>query len=291
MVTFMIYLSIILSISICNIFLNGLIVTGLVKKTSLHTPSNALLGLLCCCDLLLGILAVPYYALSLPVVFDNTYHGNFEFVLALVKACSILTGLSALLLTLVNLDRLVAICYPFKYLQYVTIKLYIIICVSIIVIYLLMVGVAYPLDTLYKSKIATSLLVAIFSITMIIVIGCNCIIFKVIRRHRREIASTERNINRQHARFQREANRYRIVVILVVIFVICQAPSIIMYLTNLIPIFQYTDALGKFSLLSDILIYLNSVLNPIVYCLRIKSFRHAVKGVMYCRGHVHHWLQ
>ena len=55
-----------------------------------------------------------------------------------------------------------------------------------------MMGVSYTFDRLYISKITFTMLIAIFSITMMIVIGCKYLQFKLINRQRREMASTEK---------------------------------------------------------------------------------------------------
>ena len=285
-----VYFSIQLFLSLGSVCLNSLVVIGLVKDTSLHTPSNAVLGLLGCCDLLIGVLSLSVWSLNVLLTFGNSNTSNFEAFYAIAEVYFAFSGLSSLFIMFLSLDRLTAICYPFKYLQRATLNLYIAISMPISVIYMMMMGTPISVDLRYHSIIASSIFITIVSTAMIILIYCNWRILKVILRQRREIASTECNIERQHTRLQRESNRYRIIVILVILYIFCQAPQLIGLLIVLTDMFQYSTSLHIFFLVSDILLMLNSFFNPLVYCFRIPSFRRAVKDILSFRRQSVNWV-
>ena len=270
-------------LSIAAILLNGLILIALVKTRSLHTPSNALLGCLCCSDLLIGILYISRWALHASVAFGKPYLNHVESLQIIVILHLVLTGLSSLFMTLVNFDRFAAICYPYKYVQYTTLRLHAVISISIFFIYVIIMCVTFPVDMRFHSNATAVNFFIVFSITTIILIVCNWMIFKVILRHRKDIASTERSINRQHDRFQSDSNRYRIILILLIIFVVCKVPQIIIYFIAISSITEVGTSIFVLLGVSDILLLLNSFLNPLVYCFRITSFQMAVKDVLCCR--------
>ena len=271
--------------SIAAVLLNSLIVIGLVNVSSLHTPSNVALGCMCCTDFLIGILSIPLWALNVSMTFGDSYQDNIQSYLAIAKVYLSFTGLSSLFMTLVNLDRFVAICYPFKNLKYVTLRLYAVIAICVFVIYMLLMGAAILLDMQYHSNVSAATFFTIFSITTIMLIVCNRKVLKVICRHRREIASVESNTDRNNARFQSETNRYRVIITLVILYVCCQVPQIITFLIIVCRANQFSISLYLFFRVSDILLLFNSFLNPLVYCLRIKSIRNAVKRVLSCQKH------
>ena len=275
-----ILLSIQIVLSVFVVFLNGLFIISLVKTGSLHTPSNAVLGCLCCSDLLIGTLSILFWIFSIVSYYGNRWI-NFEMLTALFHGYMTCAGLSTLFMILVTFDRYAAICHPYKYLQYVTSKLYAIISVCAFSAYVLVIALTYILDGV-KSTLPRDVFYAIIvAAATIILIYCNWKILRVIRRHRREIASVERHINEQQSEFQSEKNRYYIILLLIVIFFFCTAPRVVWSFQ-----FQNSNSSVSFILgfiVSCIILLLNSLLNPIVYYFRITLFRNAIIELFCCR--------
>ena len=266
--------------SIMVIVLNGLFLTALVKKRSLHTPSNAVLGGLCCSDLLIGI--VSCILLVLPVTGMN---GNTFSVIDIVtyKIYLLLITLSCLFMILVNLDRYAAICHPFKYLNYATTKLCVTISISSSLLCSSVVIVLLVTDIIFKLYSTAVVFIIMFCVLMIILVTCNWRIFRVIHRHRREISSIRRNIDLHCGRFESETKRYRIIALLIIIFVVCKLPPCISFVLFATWNGQITTSLVIFSFISEVLTSINSFLNPLVYCCNIRSFRDAIKEILCCR--------
>ena len=114
--------------------------------------------------------------------------------------------------------------------QYVTIKLYAVIAICVFVTYILLMGAAIFIEMQYHANVSAAMFFTILNTTTIMLIVCNWKILKVIRRHRREIVSVERNTDRHNTRFQNETNRYRVIIILVILYVCSQVPHIIAFL-------------------------------------------------------------
>ena len=267
-------IEIITSISI--ILLNGCFMVALVKKSSLHTPSNTILGCLCCSDLLIGILLFL-------VLIALRYVEYIDISVAATRALNALSGLSSLFIVLVNLDRYVAICHPFWYLQYATIKRYSIISVSMLLLYSVCITISLILDKQYTTNSRLLIYSFIYIATILILMYCNWKILRVIARHRREVISIERHVNERH---KSDTARYRIVIGLVIMYLFCKIPGIVFYIllsrARLRKSFLFFPVLV---LVFNFLSSLNSVLNPIVYCFRIRVFRDAVKELLRCQRH------
>ena len=277
-----VHLCVQLLLSISIILLNGPFMIALVKTRSLHSPSNAALGCLCCSDLLIGIVAISLSAYgfwSIANIAPDGSHIYFDLFQALI----IIIGLSSLFMTLVNLDRYVAVCHPYKYLQYATPKLYAIIFISTTLIYAVIISVSSLTGGIYRGYSKNVIIMFIIICTLLLLMYCTFKEFQVIRRHRREISSLGCQNEGQQIRFQYEAKQCQIVVLLVFIFAFCKIPNIILYVLLAVLEVELTLLLLIFSLLSDILLFLNCVLNPIVYYFRIRAFRNAMKAVLHCQ--------
>ena len=191
------------------------------------------------------------------------------------------TGVSSLFMTLVNLDRFAAICYPYQYVQYATAKFYVVIYISACLIFTLLICASFLFNPAYRQTYAVSAFFFVIGTCALTLTLCNWKICIVIRRHRREIGSVARNSSESFGNGpQLETKRHRIVVLLVVVFVFCKLPYIISRVILVALNMQYKMELEIFAIVSDILLVLNSLINPIVYCYRIQAFRSATKEVL-----------
>ena len=268
------------TLSVSAVVLNGLFIVVLASKGSLHTPSNAVLGCLCGSDLLTGITSFVQWILfmtgSISSINDVTFIAVYSMFL-------VFSGLSFIFMGFIHLDRYAAICEPFKYLQYATSKLYIAISFPTCFTYVLMIGAAFSLDIAYNLNSFVVILTLIVGFATFTVMYCNLKIRGVIRRHRRQIASIRLNSNRHHSEFRGETKRYRITVILVILFVCCTLPPTIFYMFLFIRRVHVRDTLLLISMICDILLLLNSSLDPFVYYFSIKVFRTATIEILCCQ--------
>ena len=260
-------------LSICGVIFNMLFMIALVKKKILHTPSNAVLGCLCCSDILIGaislFLAIPYIPSHLNVVMSQSFY--------------VLIAVASLFIALVSIDRYVAICHPFSYLRYVTPKLYAVVSVISCILCVLVLGVAAFIDMIYSLKSALVVHTIIFTFTTLILVHCNLRIIIVIRKKIRDIAPIDSQNNEQQSRLRLEAKRYRIIVILVLVFVSSKLPCIISFLLVYIGKLELTVLRYLILLASKSLLLVEGVINPFVYYFRISTFRSAIKEVLCCK--------
>ena len=270
-------------LSLSVVILNGLIMAAFVKKKTLQTPSNAVLGCLCCSDLLIGILTLPIWGIYVSLALNHSFWDNKLLMISIAEAFLVFTGLSSLFMLLVTLDRFTAICHPYKYLEHAVAKRYAVISACTCACYIFLFTATYIIDKLYQIYSVAIVIITVFSATSFILICCNLKILKVIRRHRREIVSVERQINSQNSGFSRETKRYHTIVLLVILYFSCKVPHIALFVFILMQKLRFTVSLFILAKVSDILLLVNSICNPLVYCLSISSFRNAVKEILCCR--------
>ena len=269
-----------LALSMSAFLMNGSFLIALVKRRSLHTPSNTVLGCLCSSDLLLGLISFALSARSLSRLYTSS---DFDLFTEIFEVVLVLTGLSSLFMILVNVDRYTAICHPYRYLRYATNKLYTIIFILTFLVYAIVIIVSYVTDGLNNGYSTNAIIMVIISISTLILMYCTFNILRVVRRHRREIAAIERCQDMQHPGIQIDIKRSHIVLSLVILFTFCKLPNVISYMLIVMIEVDFTLFLLMFAIISDILHILNSLLNPLVFYFRLSIFRCAMKDLFRCQ--------
>ena len=267
-----------IAISILAITLNGIFMIALVKKKALHNPSNAALGCLCCSDLLIGLLGCCM-SIHLALRIFGSSSGKIDTYIFFFDVRSLITCLSSMFVTMVNIDRYAAICHPFKYLQYATPKLYAFIAIVGCIFTILETCACILLDRFYRKNFTNVINTINFTVVTFVLVYCNLCIVKVTQRHSREIASIDRQDNGQRSRYQSDIKRYYIVALLVIIFVLCKLPGITVLFLPIVTSFENTAAFRYLALATNTICLVDSLLNPLVYYFRLQVFRNAIKDV------------
>ena len=273
-------------LSVLNIFMsisaflgNTLILVALRKESSLHPSSKLLLRSLATTDLFVGLVSEPMYAIYLMAMVSGSWTVCRYALDSLYIAGYILAPVSLLTLAAISVDRLLALLLGIRYRQVVTLKrtYAVVICFWVVSIIASTLNFWNALIPLWYGNIVTvlGLLTSISSYTKI---------FLKLRHHQTVV----------QANFQEQLSqatplnvaRYRKTVSsalwLQLTLVFCYLPygigatlrdqsksSTVFYA------FEFTTTL----------VFLNSTLNPILYCWKIRDVRRAVKETvrqLYC---------
>lgn len=270
-----------IALSVCNILLsfsaslgNILILISLHRISSLHAPSRLLFLCLATTDLCVGIsepLIVVYW---ISAVFENWVTCRYSLALSFF-AGYMLCSVSLLTLTALSLDRLLALLLGLRYRHVVTLnRAYVL--VAIIWLTAIFGASLYFCDynfTLYYSfvGVSTCLLVSVF---------CYTKVFLSLRQRQIQI-NTSTGMKQSQVRHEIPASitRYRKAMSsafwLQLVLVSC-------YLPHGISTSFYTTSSSMFFTKQCMLtlVYLNSSLNPILYCWKMKEVRKRVKGII-----------
>jgi len=168
-------------VAVLAVALNALFLFAILKKKLVNSPSNFLLSVLCVTDLLTGLVSLPLYTIG--VSKRNTWLTFQGDVLIWASFCSwALQGCSFQLVVLASLDRYVAVCHPFKYADYATIKLYSIL-LACIASFFIMINVVSRLLLKEHTNVISYAFTNVYTIAFgIMLIFCSWRICKVIQR-------------------------------------------------------------------------------------------------------------
>ena len=280
-------------LSALNIFLsiaaflgNTLILVALHKETSLHPPSKLLYRNLAITDLCVGITAEPltvtYWTSVVNERWDICYHASWAASFSSQTLCSV----SLVTLTAISIDRLLALLLGLRYRQVVTLRRT---CITVIGFWILSIVAAFsffwnPIITSFSQYIgiALCLFITIFAYTKS---------FFTLRHNQIHVDHAQSHVFRRQPSQAIPLNiaRYRKAVYSAMwvqgTLVVCYLPyAVVVALTPrrgiTLPIYlarQYTGTV----------VYLNSTLNPLLYCWRIREVRQAVKETLrqlFCRS-------
>ena len=269
-------------ISVLNSFLsifallgNALILVALHKESSLYPPSKLLLRLLATTDLCVGLIVEPLYVTLLVTVVNEHWNVCHYVAVAVSIASYFLSAVSLFTLTAISVDRLLALLLGLRYKQVVTLKRVYLITITFCVMSTASLTLRLFLDSLVGSwydviVVSLSLVISVFSYTKI---------FVTLRHHQNQVQDHVQQPNHTN---QLSIARYRKAVSSALwslfMLVVCYLPCLI-----LVILVNYAEPSSSVSLgfsYSVTLVFLNSSLNPILYCWKIDEVRQAVKDTM-----------
>ena len=275
-------------LSVLNVFLsitaflgNALILVVLGKESSLHPPSKLLLRSLATTDFCVGLITEPLaVAYWMSVVNEDWI--ICRSVSAAFRITSVaLGGVSLVTMTLISVDRLLALLLRLRYRQVVTLKLTYMIVVSS------WVGcTAITTFYVWNSLVTWWSIIIVEPLCLLTSIVSYIKIFLSLRHHQ---ARLQDHSQRPSKTFPLNIARYKeavtSVIWLQVTMVACYLPQ------GIVAVFSINSVVSLSAFLAShytaTLVFINSSLNPMVYCWKIKEVRQAVKetiGQVLCRS-------
>ena len=253
---------------------NILILIALPKVTSLHPPTKLLFQCLAITDLAVGLTSQPLFATVLLI----DYNINWSSVTVIL--CNYLSiifcGVSMNISTALSVDRLLAVLLGLRYRHVVTLKR-----IRIVVAGCWLTALVTALVTfLLRGKTLMRMVIILMIVSVIISLSSYTKIVLKLRQHQ---TSVQENVHQGMANaggVPINLEQYKRTVVSIALvqiaLVACYVPFLIfLILVKLISIPNYV-----FFLVSATFVYLNSSLNPFLYCWRIKEVRQAVLGTI-----------
>ena len=254
---------------------NILILIALRKVTSIHPPTKLLFQCLAITDLGVGLTSQPLMA-TLMLLVDNIdiKIWNTMYCPLLSSLSVTFCGVSVFASAVLSVDRLLALFLGLRYRHVVTLKRA---CAF------LACGCLAPLLTVlvlyFRGETVVSMIIIFWTLCLSISLSSYT---KIVLRLRQHQSSVRDNVQQGQANTEKmplNLERYKKTVVSIALvqlaLVICYFPTIIsltfFHLKGIQPSSHFL-----FHLASTIL-FLNSSLNPFLYCWRIKEIRQAVK--------------
>ena len=254
---------------------NFVALAAIWRTSSLHTASNVFLFGLALSDFGVGLIVQPSFLALLVIEFTTKTHLKKAWA-AFRSTQAVFVFATVLTLTLVSVDRVIALTFHLRYQTIVTFKR----ALSVLP-FIWIVSIGYGLMIVFSASLHRWLSFALFPSCLVVNSFAYLIIYRIARRHHNDIHAQEQ-IQGQQGNHDGTLNmsRYRKSVIsmflLFVLFVLCYFPYIFLRVyTNFA---NWSPVHVAFALrLSASLVYLNSSFNPLLYCWRMRELRVAMK--------------
>ena len=245
------------------IVLNILVIVAVKTKLQLRTKSNIALACLSTTDLVVGLVLQPL-DIAIAISLLSGYLA-FCTVIELSNTVSIICLLASFHhLILVSAERYVAIKRPFFYEGLVT-EGRIILASSL----------AWAAVIIISSKqlLPTSILIVSETLLITLPVFFNVSVYKEVRRSKKQIAANQVSLEAKEKLLKKKKAFYTTLVVLLVIL-LCYFPTnicvvvLISFKERIPPNITITALLA-----TSLLPVLNSLLNPLIYAIRIRNFR------------------
>ena len=251
---------------------NLIILYVIWKKQELHSPSFILLFSLAASDLVVGLICQPFFVAYHIAEFVGNL--NAYCVVVIIQRLFSYTTTSVSLATLsgISIDRLLALTLHLRYNTVVTFNR---IVLTNFVVWIGSVAVVmsnFGTTTAWIFHSVAGLLLTFFVTAL-----STFKVFQIVRRHQRQISQQQRSVQRHTVNVLKL--RKSSVTVLYVYGLI-----LLFYLPLLVTIFVYkfTGLTTRMKIALDCVttvVFINSFLNPFVYCWRMREIRRAVKNV------------
>jgi len=243
---------------------NALVLAAIIRTPSIRSTHMIMLCSLAVSDLLVGLVAQPIYIAN-----ELMEGGSIHLVWKITASCLPLVSLMAI--TAITVDRFLALHYHMKYATLVTESR---VEYTIITIWLfsILLSCVQFLNTRAKHLSMSLVILICFTISTVSYMR----IFQIVRRHQIQIhaqqqavqiSDTENNLN--NARLEKSARNS---LVLFTALIVCYLPLCIVLTANAISQWNFQIE-WDFASTS---VFLNSSINPFLYCWRVRELRTAV---------------
>ena len=257
---------------------NLLVLHAMWKASSIPANVKKLFLSLAFSDIAVGLFGQLMLGVIVAVMLAVEANENFVFLCPVtVTVCHFFTFLlisaSFLSITAIAVDRLLAISCHLRYQELVTSKRG---NIALVCLWITSGVAASVYISLPQYSTAVAVVVSCVGLPTISVAYFR--IYKVIKYHRNQIHSQLQVPNTQETDLVREKKSALNAVYVYVVFLVCYLPMLCSYIWLLSRSFQMSSLVAEIA--SVFLVFLNSSLNPALYCWRYREIRENVKSAV-----------
>ena len=259
-----------------SIMLNIVTIYAIHKTSAMAKTLKTLLLSLACSDVAVGLFSQPLYTFFLIkcLQLDNINCNTYQ---VLIISGYLFSTASFLGVVAVSVDRFLAVHLHLRYQELVTHKRVVVVVIGKWLCSAFVSSIA--LWGLPNARNITESVVAAFGFIITFVVYTR--IYLTVRRHKNQINS----LQVQEVAHSDEIKHFIVLVkstasifYVCLLLLICYLPFLIC--TAVIRIYGSSIALKQFFLYSMTLIFLNSSLNPVIYCWKMRHVRHAIVNIL-----------
>lgn len=251
---------------------NALVLTALVRTRSLHLPSKALLRSLALSDLFVGLFVQPVYiAYCLAGVVGNSWVRCASWIVYPVLS-DYFVAVSFFTMIAISIDRYLALHLRSRYRSAVTITK-----ANITVLSMWIVSLIFPIARLVAGNLSVLLSVASFALFIVIPTFTHLKIHRMLQHQGRQV-SNQFFLHREESyfsinKYKKSVNAMRYIYIALMLCYIPITCVAVLYIKNDSTTRKYLLPVGNFAFT---LLFFNSSLNPVLYCVQIRQVRGAM---------------
>lgn len=257
---------------------NFLVIHALWKASLIPPTIKTLFLSLAISDLAVGILSQPMFGVISAVMLRRLSNGQHNFALFCPTVLTVcyyfmfgLSFASFLNVIIITLDRLLAVRLHLRYQELVTLKRLIIVLVALWITSA--IGTSIFIFLPQGSRL-TGAVIDFLGIILTTVVYIY--IYKVVRFHRNQIRCHFQVQNRQGLEITRQNKSAYNALIVYIVFVACYLPLFTAFI--LLTVDNFRSAFLVYDHVSIFFAFLNSSLNPLLYCWRYREIRVNVKN-------------
>jgi len=254
---------------------NTLILIALHKESSLHPPSKLLYRCLAITDLSVGLILQPSNALHNALLVKGHHSTKLCLSLAMIGVVSFttLSAVSLLTMTTISVDRLLALLLGLRYRQIVTLRR-----VRALVALFWIVSLGFAVATIWEFPLGKRYNFTLISLCILISSLCYFKNFFTLRQNQIQAQQQQGQPNGGGIPFNiaRYQKTVATAIWVEVTLIACYLPyAIVVAVITTHGSSPFLDAIWE---LTVVLVSLNSSLNPLLYCWKIKTVKQEVKN-------------
>ena len=257
------------------IMLNIVTIQAIRKTSSLSKALKTLLLSLAVSDVGVGLFVQPFYTSLLVKWLLQNNLGCNRYAFVIISSSFSLASFSGIVA--VSVDRFLALHLHLRYQELVTHKRVVAVVISIWVL-----SVFFPLMALWVLPDVYSLMTFILGILGFVLTTMIYIrIYLTVRRHKNQIQALQVQRvaeNGDVANFASVVKSAVGIFYVYLVFLICYLPFLVCLVA--IEVNGPSIPLKRVFLFSLTLIFLNSSLNPVIYCWKMRHIRHAIMNIL-----------
>lgn len=260
---------------------NAVVIFTVWTTPSLHSPSNIFISCLAGSDLMVGLLTQPCFVLHKIGEIFHRLEMYCTTRMLLESTANITAGASAFIMAATSIERWLALRLHLRYNEFVTVGR---VLTTVAFLWTFLIALAVLRVFLIRPKIYNTILITLILLCLFSTYLAYAKILQCVRQHERcihnVIAGTGLTQTEEKAGTLKSLLRYKrstISMFLIVgVFSACFLPLLCVSLAH--QIWGYTvEVKAAYAFVSS-LAFINSSINPLLYCWRMKSLRNAVKA-------------
>lgn len=253
--------------AVSSIFTNFLVFLAILTTPTLHTPSNVLICSLALSDFSIGLIVQPIFIVYL----QPDYRLSVAYYMRLFGITFTATSLTTM--TAIAVDRYLALSLHMRYIVLVTVRRTLLLVTVMWILYIL---ITICISFLEDLRTVIAILVPCIFICLLVSSVSYVRIYCIVRRHRRQIVDQVRATN---SPTPSQGRSIRNMFYLHGLFATCLVPFIFSGIASIF-IKEKLRSLEISTFTTWTILFLNSFLNPYLYCWRMRDIRRSVLSLI-----------